>query len=116
MNIDFNEETFFNLVKMLKATDEDRDLALETIKNLKLEEYYHTLFLKDLVFINRNAYREAFNLSYSFQEMTIKELYKRIKTSKDEVAKNIFAHITNEFINSGYTEYSFLDIKTKIKW
>ena len=116
MNIDFTKEEFFNLSKMLKASDEDRDLALETIKNLNLPEHYHTLFLKDLVFINRSRYKQFFNLDVTMANLSLMEMYSFIKSAKDPIAKDIYESIVTEVVNSGYRRFSFMTVQTKIKW
>ena len=116
MNIDFSKEIFFNLCKMLKASEEDRNLALETIKNLNLPEFYHSLFIKDLVFTDRHKYTTFFELGFKPKDFTLTEIYKSIKSSKDPVAKEIFESIAIEVVNSGYNRFDFMTVKIKIEW
>jgi len=88
-DIELDLETFTALNKMLRASEEDMELALENIKNLKVNSLYHKFFLKDLWWEKRAKYQSFFNLYFEWEDLTLSSLDMSVKNDKASNKKNI---------------------------
>jgi hypothetical protein len=82
-------ETFKALSKMLKSLNEDMEVALENIKNLKVTPVYHKLFLKDLSWDKRNQYQSFFKLNYIWEDLTLGSLNMNVTNDKTSDKKHL---------------------------
>ena len=105
--------------KQLHATDEDFELALENIDNLKLSQNIKILFCKDLSFNRRHRFRERFKLTLEEREMSTGEMFETIKSTGTENEKSMFTYLVEDNIQKGFFNggFDFLNkLKIDLKW
>ena len=102
------------------STNEDVQMALETIKNLNPCDEIIRLFLKKTTYRGRS---ELLNMmgqnQWSHNDLTMKEIYKCIKMSKDsniENIKKIYETLVVEHFEHLTEDYNFIEGKYKIIW
>tara|TARA_R110001592_G_scaffold360155_1_gene668060 strand:- start:14 stop:394 length:381 start_codon:yes stop_codon:yes gene_type:complete len=114
-------EVFKNLSQMLQSsTNEDVQMALETIKNLNPCDEIIRLFLKKTTYRGRS---ELLNMigqnQWNHNDLTMKEIYECIKTSKNsniENIKKIYETLVVEHFQHLTKDYNFIEGKYKIIW
>jgi len=114
-------EVFKNLSQMLQSsTNEDVQMALETIKNLNPCDEIIRLFLKKTTYRGRS---ELLNMigqnQWNYNDLTMKEIYECIKTSKNsniENIKKIYETLVVEHFEHLTEDYNFIEGKYKIIW
>ena len=114
-----NLEEFKITRKQLQATDEDFELALENIDNLKLSQNIKILFCKDLSFNRRHRFRERFKLTLEEREMSTGEMFETIKSTGTENEKSMFTYLVEDNIQKGFFNggFDFLNkLKIDLKW
>lgn len=114
-----NLEEFKITRKQLHATDEDFELALENIDNLKLSQNIKILFCKDLSFNRRHRFRERFKLTLEEREMSTGEMFETIKSTGTENEKSMFTYLVEDNIQKGFFNggFDFLNkLKIDLKW
>jgi len=118
-------EEFCNLTKMLKASDEDYNVACENVKNLNLDKIYLKLIAKELSLMKRRRFiaymvENNISLSYDPNELTFKVIHSEIKESGHEEHKYIFEKMVNKSVENSYLDLEdndYIDfIKVKVKW
>ena len=112
-------EEFKITKKQLHATEEDFELALENIDNLKLSQNIKILFCKDLSFNKRHRFRERFKLTLEEREMSTGEMFETIKSTGTDAEKSMFTYLVEESIEKGFFNggFDFLNkLKVDLKW
>ena len=114
-----NLEEFKITRKQLHATEEDFELALENIDNLKLSQNVKVLFCKDLSFNRRYKFRERFELTLEEREMSTGEMFETIKSTGTDTEKSMFTYLVEDDIQKGFFngDFNFLNkLKLDLKW
>ena len=118
-------EEFCNLTKMLKASDEDYNVACENVKNLNLDQVYLKLIAKELSLVKRRRFiaymvENGISLSYDDNELTFKFIHSEIKEGGHGEHKYIFEKMVNKSVENSYLDLEdndYIDfIKVKVKW
>ena len=110
-------ETFQNVLKMTKGTVEDQNMAFECIKNLDLSENMIRLLIKRTTYRLRGQLISLLNCSHwSFQDLTMKEIYNTLKESSTSVEKEIFNHYAKEHFDDLLSDYPFIKLNTEVQW
>jgi|TARA_R100000084_G_scaffold109439_1_gene76819 hypothetical protein len=133
---------FMSISKALNSkSNEDVNIALENISNIKPDPVFHFLFLKLLSNKDRDFYVKFMNDKdktilqpltkgipnignsnrwYNFWDdetaLLLKNLHKTVKESKNPIAKQIFKKICESHVASCLTGYEFIEAKLNIKW
>lgn len=120
-------EEYKNILKMLNASEEDFNLAVETIINLDLYEHYYTIFVKQLALDRRskfiNRVKETKEISFAGVHIKVTDYYQKLvgmnpsKNFKDcfeyYVANDVL-RMHSPFLNA---ENNFVEsIEIKLKW
>ena len=135
-------DSFMSISKALNSrSNEDINMALENISNIRPDLIFHYLFLKVLGHRERNSYIKFMNekdktilqpLSEEIESvkntniwrnqwddettLLLKNLHKTVKESKNPIAKQIFEKICEDHVSACLTGYEFIDAKLNIKW
>ena len=110
-------ETFQNVLKMTKGTEEDQNLAIECVKNLDLSENMIRLLIKRTTYRLRGELIALLNKSHwSFNDLTMGEIYSVLKESSTDVEKEIFSHFAQEHFDELFSNYPFIKSNIEIKW
>jgi len=114
-------EVFKNLSQMLQSsTNEDVQMALETIKNLNPCDEIIRLFLKKTTYRGRSELLDMIGQNqWNYNDLTMKEIYECIKTSKNsniENIKKIYETLVVEHFEHLTEDYNFIEGKYKIIW
>lgn len=114
-------EVFNNISKMLQSKDQgDIDVALENIKNLNPSDEMLRLFLKKTTYSGRNELIKMIGQNvWSFNDLTMSELYKCIQQSKHSNKENlkiIYESLVIEHFTHLTEDFDFIDGKYTIKW
>lgn len=114
-------EVFKNLSQMLQSsTNEDIQMALETIKNINPCDEIIKLFLKKTTYGGRGQLLGMLGKSHwNYSDLTMKEIYECIKMSKNsniENIKKIYETLVVEHFEHLTKEYNFIEGKYKIIW
>jgi len=114
-----NLEEFKITRKQLHATEEDFELALENIDNLKLSQNIKVLFCKDLSFNRRHRFRERFEITLEEREMSTGEMFETIKSTGTDDEKSMFTYLVENDIKKGFFngDFNFMnELKLDLKW
>lgn len=120
-------DNYKQMVNMLKGSDEDFNIALENILNLKDESHYwnilNRLFYKEIVFSRRYDFNSKFGIANDWRDpqdhnITYNALHSEIQKLNNEDLKSVFSYVVNRDLNQTYkSSYDFFDsVDIKIKW
>jgi len=113
--------TFNSLSKMLLSSNrEDVVIAKTTIKNINPSDVIIRFFLKNATYSYRNDLLDCINeKSWTYNDLTLSELYKHIKDLEDpniENIKKIYESLVIEHFKDLTQDYDFIEANYKIKW
>jgi len=120
MNETISTNEFFSLVDMINSSNEDFEVAMENIKNLKLNNLYIKLLYKAINLSKRSEFVTAIEpLEYKIKEVpenfTLIALYDEIKNSNVYEYKDIFENIIGKTLLNMTTMTFIKDIKVNIR-
>ena len=119
--IKMNIKELDNTLQMLKGSDEDFQIAVSNIRNLKLDNVYILLLGKELVREERTRFIKEFaELDWPKSgEFTYKDLYNMVKDN-DNNAQEVFTHFLTKTIHESILKinsFDFIDnFKIEVKW
>lgn len=120
MNKTINTNEFFSLVNMINSGNEDFEVAIENIKNLKLNDLYIKLLYKAVNLSRRSEFATAIeSLEYKIKEVpenfTLNALYDEIKNNDTYEYQDIFENIIGKLLLNITTMTFVKDIKVTIR-
>jgi hypothetical protein len=113
-------DEFFSLVNMINGEDEDLLIAIENIKNLKLDSLYINLLYKATWFTKRSMFKQSLSeekieISKSNDVFTFEELYDEIANQNNNNCKEIFEIMVSDHL-SKLIKFPFIkNIKVNVK-
>jgi|688.fasta_scaffold10581_5 hypothetical protein len=113
---ELNLDEYKNIAQMLNASDEDYNVAIETIKNLNLSDNYLKIFAKTLMFEKRTNFLTILNKKH-FNRFSWQELYFEFVNDK-EVSLNLKLILEFEYGKSSSSALYMhtIDRNIKLKW
>jgi len=120
MNETISTNEFFSLVDMINSGDEDFEVAIENIKNLKLNDLYIRLLYKAINLSRRSEFVTAIeSLEYKIKEVpenfTLNALHDEIKNNDTYEYQDIFENIIGKLLLNMTTMTFVKDIKVTIR-
>ncbi len=114
------KKEFFSIRDLLvTSNEEDYNIGIENIKNLKPGKIKLSLFAKSLRGYQRKRFEDfvaqTFNIQLEITEWNV--MFETIKNKCDELDKEIVEDIINKDMNILKEHYSFIkNFKIKLKW
>ena len=114
-------QDFINTLNQLKATDDDFEIAVSNLKNLKVDDIYIIMLGKELIFDKRKEFIKEFP-TVTWPEgnnFTYRVIHSYIKERNDST-KDIFTYMVSKSISDGIVDieqFNFVEsIKVNLRW